>query len=115
MPFTTNFCKQFPKENNIVACSNITDEVFNIFFNELSAYNLKKNKKILIKRYNTTNLHDGGENKAMPLYIYLHVIDYNKAAINLYNKLKFDYIDKYDNFYVINKINFSSYLYSYFF
>ncbi|SCN62994.1 asparagine-rich antigen, putative [Plasmodium chabaudi adami] len=112
---TTNFCKQSLKENNIIACSNITDEVFDIFFNELPAYNLKKNKKILIKRYNTTNIHDDGENKSMPLYIYLHVIDYNKAAINLYSKLKFDYIDKYDNFYVINKINFSSYLYSYFF
>ncbi|CDU20651.1 asparagine-rich antigen, putative [Plasmodium yoelii] len=115
IPFTTNVCKQSQKEDNIVACSNITDEVFDIFFNELSAYNLKKNKKILIKRYNTTNIHDDDENKPMPLYIYLHVIDYNKAAINLYNKLKFDYIDKYDNFYVINKINFSSYLYSYFF
>ncbi|CAD2113589.1 asparagine-rich antigen, putative [Plasmodium vinckei] len=115
IPFTTNFCKQPLKEDNIIACSNITDEVFDIFFNELPAYNLKKNKKILIKRYNTTNIHDDGENKSMPLYIYLHVIDYNEAAINLYNKLKFDYIDKYDNFYVINKINFSSYLYSYFF
>ncbi|KEG04143.1 asparagine-rich antigen, putative [Plasmodium vinckei vinckei] len=115
IPFTTNFRKQPLKEGNVIACSNITDEVFDVFFNELPAYNLKKNKKILIKRYNTTNIHDDGENKSMPLYMYLHVIDYNEAAINLYNKLNFDYIDKYNNFYFINKINFSSYLYSYFF
>ncbi|SBS98218.1 asparagine-rich antigen, partial [Plasmodium ovale curtisi] len=52
---------------------------------------------------------DNRESALMPLYVYLHVIDYNKAAINLYNKLNFDYIYTYDNFYDINKMTFSAY------
>eukprot|EP00916_Digyalum_oweni_P016653 GHVL01027296.1.p1 GENE.GHVL01027296.1~~GHVL01027296.1.p1 ORF type:complete len:272 (+),score=88.15 GHVL01027296.1:605-1420(+) len=46
--------------------------------------------------------------------IYLHVIDYNKYAINLYKKYGFIYISYISNFYNIFEKSYGSYLYAYY-
>ncbi|CRG97692.1 asparagine-rich antigen Pfa55-14, putative [Plasmodium gallinaceum] len=107
----------FPQFKNPVCGVSINNKILNFFFSNFSAHYLKDrpffhftNSKCM-----KSSLPSDNENIKLPLYMYLHVIDYNKAAINLYNKLNFDYICTYDNFYEINKISFSSYLYAYFF
>ncbi|GAW83505.1 hypothetical protein, conserved [Plasmodium gonderi] len=108
---------KFPIFKNPLYCSNLSCKILDLFLNNFCAFNLKDRPFFQVKNFNRKKLRMdyNDENASLPLYMYLHVIDYNKAAINLYNKLSFDYICTYDNFYDINKTTFSSYLYAYFF
>ncbi|OII73630.1 GCN5-related N-acetyltransferase family protein [Cryptosporidium ubiquitum] len=47
--------------------------------------------------------------------IFLHVVDYNSSAINLYKRLKFEEILHWDNFYKILDGFYGSYLFSYYY
>ncbi|CAA9990912.1 asparagine-rich antigen, putative [Plasmodium knowlesi strain H] len=108
---------KFPLFKNPLYSSGLNNKMLDFFLNNFCAFNLKDRPFFHLKNANARKpcLDYNDDDVSLPLYIYLHVIDYNKAAINLYNKLNFDYICTYDNFYDINKMTFSSFLYSYFF
>ncbi|SBS90629.1 asparagine-rich antigen, putative [Plasmodium malariae] len=112
-----SYIVNFPPYNNPRYCSGINSKILDFFLNNFCAHNLKDRPFFYLRNVKTkrSHIYNNDEDASIPLYIYLHVIDYNKAAINLYNKLNFDYIYTYENFYDINKITFSSYLYAYFF
>ncbi|GAB68961.1 asparagine-rich antigen [Plasmodium cynomolgi strain B] len=114
-PFPAFF--KFPLFKNPLYCSSLNNKMLDFFLNNFCAFNLKDRPFFHLKNVNAKKvcLDYNDDDVPLPLYMYLHVIDYNKAAINLYNKLSFDYVCTYDNFYDINKMTFSSYLYAYFF
>ncbi|ANQ09739.1 Asparagine-rich antigen [Plasmodium coatneyi] len=109
---------KFPLFKNPLYSSGLNNKMLDFFLNNFCAFNLKDRPFFHLKNVNAKKAcldYNDDDDVPLPLYMYLHVIDYNKAAINLYNKLNFDYICTYDNFYDINKMTFSSYLYAYFF
>ncbi|KJP86452.1 hypothetical protein AK88_03914 [Plasmodium fragile] len=116
-PFPAFF--KFPLFKNPLYNTSLNNKMLDFFLNNFCAFNLKDRPFFHLKKVNANKVcldyNDDEDDVPLPLYMYLHVIDYNKAAINLYNKLNFDYICTYDNFYDINKVTFSSYLYAYFF
>ncbi|EUD68986.1 hypothetical protein C922_00677 [Plasmodium inui San Antonio 1] len=115
-PFPAFF--KFPLFKSPLSFSSLNNKMLEFFLNNFCAFNLKDRPFFHLKNVNAKRAcldYNDHDDVPLPLYMYLHVIDYNKAAINLYNKLSFDYICTYDNFYDINKMTFSSYLYAYFF